>query len=265
MGFRAWVLVGTVLAAAAADPGTARGESAAGRRVLGALRVWGPVEARTDAGEWRAVGDGALLAGTEIRTGSEGRAAFELANGDVAALGGASSVALVGDETPRLRLTSGRLGVRFQPSSSLLVDTPAATVGLPALRPVAVGGLREALLTLGDRTTTVRSFHGTLEATRPGSPPVMIAANESVTIGADAGAPPAPAAGGDIQIPPGPKSDDGLWAALGLSPGMAAVLGGALAVGGGVGGAAAAGAFSGESSETSPAPDQGSPFRPIRR
>jgi hypothetical protein len=87
----------------------------------------------------------------------------------------------------------------------------------------------------------------------------MVADNQTVTVGADAGAPPAPAT---AELKGEEKS---VWAALGLTPGIGAALGGALAVGGGVGGAVAAGAFSDESSETGTAADQGSPFRPIRR
>jgi hypothetical protein len=257
MWLRGWALVGAALVGTIGEPGASRAEAPAGRRVLGTTRVVGLVEARQDGAEWRALQNGALLDGMQLRTGPEGRAVLELTNGDVAALGGSSSAEL-GGEGARLRLLTGRLAVRLQPSSALLVDTPAATVALPALRPVAVGGPSEALLTLGNGTTTVRSFRGTFEARRPGAEPIVIADNQTVTVGAEAGAPPAPAA-------PEAKSEESAWAALGISPGMGAALGGVLAVGGGVGGAAASGAFSGESSETGTAADQGSPFRPIRR
>jgi hypothetical protein len=253
------------LAAAVGGPAEARGAAAQGRRVLGTVRVWGAVEARHESGGWRALSGGALLEDTQLRTGPDGRAIIELANGDVAALGGSSEVRLTVDRFPRLALEAGRVAVRLQPSSPLVVQTPATSVALPALRRAALGGLREALITVEHGTTTVRSFRGEVEATRPGAPPVIVADNQAVTIAPpEAGTPPAPAA--DIEIPPGPKSPDGMWAALGLSPAMAAVIGGAVAVGGGVGGAAAAGAFSGDASTTGGTrPDQGSPFRPIRR
>src|SRR6185436_7760776 len=203
---------------------------------------------------WHPLRNGALLDGTEVRTGPDGRAVLELTNGDIAALGGSSSAELVGEGT-RLRLRAGRLAVRLQPASALVVETPIATVALPALRPVAVSAPSEALVTLGDGTTTVRSFRGAFEATRPGAAPLVVADNQAVTLGADAGAPPTPLAAE-------PKGEEkSVWAALGISPGMGALLGGALAVGGGVGGAAAAGAFSGESEADGTAVDQGSPFR----
>jgi hypothetical protein len=230
--------------------------------VLGTASAWGPVDVMQPGGEWHSFGGGALLEGVQVRTRPDGRAILELTNGDVVALGGSSSLRVA--RGPRVALVGGRLGVRFQESSPLVVDTPATRVALPAFRPVATG-FREALIGLEGSVTTVRSFRGTIEATRPGDVPIMVAEHQTLAVGpAEAGVPPGV---GDIQIPPGPKTDETIWAALGLSPGMAAVLGGALAVGGGVGGAAAAGAFSSSDAASTggPTPDQGSPFRPIRR
>src|SRR5262249_1280659 len=115
---RRWVLVGAVLAVALGRPGGTLAENpATGRRGRGTLRVYGSVEARTAGGDWKKVANGALLDGTELRTPSEGRAALELANGDVVAVGGSTSLTVGGEETSRLRLETGRVAVRFQPTS----------------------------------------------------------------------------------------------------------------------------------------------------
>lgn len=259
MWVRACVLAGA-LTGIFANPAPVRAEASAARRVLGNVRVWDRVEAKDASGEWRALRSGALLDGTELRTGPDGRAALELTNGDVVALGGSSSAALAGEGTPRVRLLSGRMALRLQPSSSLVVDTPIAAVALPSVRPVSASGPGEALVTLDDAAVTVRSFRGTFEATRAGTEPILIADNQSVTLGADAGAPPARAT---VAEPKGEQKD--IWATLGIPPGIAAAMGVGLATAGGLTGAAASGAFSEESSETGPAADQGSPFRPIRR
>lgn len=259
MRARGWVLVAGALAVAVVDPGWARGELTPARQALGTVRVSGSVEAKDDGGEWHPLRAGILLEQTEIRTAADGRTILTLANGDVVAVGGSSSVRIGRGSVPRLALEGGRLGIRVQPSSRLGIETPSGKVALPAFPRVAVTGLSEALVSFDRGNTTVQSFRGDFEATRPGAQPILIAESKSVTLGQpESGAPPAV---GEKKT----ESKD-MWAALGLSPGMAAAIGGALAVGGGVGGAAASGAFSDDSSTAADkTAEQGSPFRPIQR
>ena len=264
---RRWSVVAAI---AVVGVGLATQAGAEAKRLLGTVRVTGPVEAALPGEAWHPLTGGAAVEGMRIRTGAQGVAVVQLSNGDVLGVAESSSCEL--GAAARVRLLDGRLALRLQPDSGLVVDAAAATIRGPAVSPVAAG-LREAMIGLSEGTLLVRPYRGGLEIGGPAEGVVtQVAAGQQAVLAPQAKAPTVTLASATPGVAPelqtgGQAAGGGFLASLGLSSTAAMLIGSGVAVvGGAVGGAAASGAFSTGGSGTSGGGGaQGSPFRPIRR
>lgn len=264
---RRWSVV-AALAACVMGLGTGRAGAEA-KRLLGTVRVTGPVEAALPGEAMRPFTGGAAVDGMQIKTGAGGVAVVQLSDGDVLGLAESSTLELSNGNSGRVRLLDGRLALRLRSESALEIDAAAATVRPPAVSPVAVGQ-REALVSVTEGTALVRPYRGAFEMAGPDEGTItQVQAGQQATLAPQAEAPVVVAAAAGTSSLKADASTaakaggGGLLATLGLSPTMATILGTGAAAVVGVGGAAAAGAFSsdGDGSDGGGGA-QGSPFRP---